>query len=165
MTLFICLLQEQGWKTNIAIRKLYIELYYKLKEICRIQLFQVFCFFITSNNVAKNHFYEYNYGFFWCNSQQHMMKCLWWQLFSFAYWKANFAYFAPLTEGESTLPQFSVNGFGETLFPRHECIDTDVKISYSQPNFSRSYSYNLFCTLQSLLECLLLHNSIHWRKR
>lgn len=35
---------------------------------------------------------------------------------------------ALLPERWSTL-HFSVNGFGGTLFPRHECIDTDVKIS------------------------------------
>lgn len=33
-----------------------------------------------------------------------------------------------LTEGRSALQHFSVNDFGDTLFPRQECIDTDVKI-------------------------------------
>lgn len=32
-----------------------------------------------------------------------------------------------LPEGGSALQRFSMNGFGDTLFPGHECIDADVK--------------------------------------
>lgn len=32
-----------------------------------------------------------------------------------------------LPEGGSALQHFSMNGFGDTLFPGHECIDADVK--------------------------------------
>lgn len=119
---------EQGWRTNTAIRKLFTDLHYKLKEIRRVTPLSVLSLALTFNNIAKNNFCEYNYEHLMSlPTTGDEMRCLWLQLFRFASWR-------------SALQHFPVNGFGDTLLPRHECVDTDVK--------SREHSTKLFQILQ-----------------